>query len=196
MAYLSETQVRQAAQAQVRVAKKDSGTVLRESVETASLTDTFDIFLYHAIRDAELVLGAKRILEQQQLSVYVDWIVDPAMDRSTVTPSTANTLRQRMRQSRSLLYLYSNNSKRSRWMPWELGYFDGCNGTVGVLPIVPDQGNLDFSQEEYVGLYPKIEIQKTGVWVNRTAQEPVYNTDIENYRLFNKWANGSEKLRM
>ncbi|TGS08549.1 outer membrane beta-barrel protein, partial [Mesorhizobium sp. M1C.F.Ca.ET.187.01.1.1] len=37
---------------------------------------------------------------------------------------TAELLRTRMRQSKTLIYVHSNNSPGSRWMPWELGFFD------------------------------------------------------------------------
>jgi hypothetical protein len=47
------------------------------------------VFLCHSIRDAELIQGAKTILEKRQLSVYVDWIIDPQTDRSAVTAETA-----------------------------------------------------------------------------------------------------------
>lgn len=47
------------------------------------------------------------------------------MSRNQVSKETANTLRNRMRQFKSLLYAVSNNSLNSKLMPWELGYFDG-----------------------------------------------------------------------
>jgi hypothetical protein len=172
----------------------DAATILNEDAQ-APATKSFDVFLCHSIRDAELVQGAKRILEEQQLDVYVDWIVDPQMDRSAVTAETAAVLRGRMNRSRSLLYLFSNNSKRSRWMPWEIGYFDGRNGNVGVIPIRPDDGILDFSREEYLGLYPKVEILDSGIWVNRTVDAPVTGTDKRNYKSFGDWVTSNDKLR-
>lgn len=197
MPYLTETQVRRAARSDMRVIAKnfDSSAVLRESARAAPLASGFDVFLCHSISDADLVQGAKKILEDQGLTVYVDWIVDPQMDRSAVNSETAEILRNRMQKSKSLLYLYSRNSKRSRWMPWELGYFDGYNGTVGVLPIVPDTGVIDFSQEEYLGLYPKVELSNSALFVNRTKGAPVKETDRANYRSYRNWVTGNEKLR-
>lgn len=198
MSYLTESQVRRAARADRRVLAKamDSGAALREAVETAPVSATFDVFLCHSIRDAELVQGAKTILEGEGLSVYVDWIVDPQMDRSAVTSDTAARLRTRLKHSRSLLYLFSQNSKRSRWMPWELGFFDGRDGAVGVLPVVPDAGGLDFGQEEYLGLYPKVELQDTGLWVNRTDAHPVGKSDTANYKSYRGWISATDKLRL
>lgn len=45
----------------------------------------FDIFLSHSIRDSELVLGVKVVLEDAGKSVYIDWIEDPALDRAQVS---------------------------------------------------------------------------------------------------------------
>jgi len=174
----------------------NSAIVLQESVLAAPISSKFDIFLCHSIRDADIVQGAKKILEDMGLSVYVDWIVDTQMDRSAVTAETAATLRTRMDNSKTLLYLFSNGSKRSRWMPWELGYFDGRNGTVGVLPIVPDQGSIDFNQEEYLGLYPKVELADSKLFVNRTRNQPVDASDKNNWRTFQEWITKSEKLRL
>ncbi len=198
MAYLTESEVRHAARTDARVIAKsmNSGAVLEEAAALAPSNKTFDVFLCHSIRDAEIVMGAKRILETQNLDVYVDWIVDPQMDRSAVTAKTAEILRGRMKNSKSLIYLFSNNSKRSRWMPWELGYFDAYNGTVGILPIAPDSGSLDFTQEEYLDLYPKVELQNTGIWVNRTKRDPVGKDDTTNYKIFREWVSGTEKLRL
>lgn len=56
-------------------------------------TERFDIFLSHSIRDAELVLGVKVVLEDAGKSVYIDWIEDPALDRAQVTGKTADMLR-------------------------------------------------------------------------------------------------------
>lgn len=173
----------------------DAATVLRESVEAASDGSIFDIFLCHSIRDAELVLGAKRILERQNLTVYVDWIVDPKMDRSSVTARTADVLRKRMGNSKSLLYLYSENSTRSRWMPWELGFFDGRKGAVAVIPIEPEGRAIDFGTEEYLGLYPKVEITTAGIFVNRTSGRPVPASDQANYRSFDGWLKHPTYLR-
>jgi len=37
----------------------------------SALTDRFDIFLSHSVRDASLVMGVKRILEEAGKTVYV-----------------------------------------------------------------------------------------------------------------------------
>lgn len=115
---------------------------------------SFDVFLSHSILDAELIVGAKLRLEESGLSVYIDWLNDPYLDRSAVTPSTAARLRFRMLQCRMLVYAHSLNSTLSKWCPWELGFFDGAKGgNVFVMPI-SSSTSTSFSGQEYLGLYP------------------------------------------
>ena len=127
MALFTESSVRQRAQAEVRRTGfvKKAEQLIVEASATYTATKTYDIFLSHSIRDAELILGMKGILEDLRYSVYVDSIEDPQLDRTKVTPATADKLRQRMNSSNSLFYVTTANSDASRWMPCECGYFDG-----------------------------------------------------------------------
>jgi hypothetical protein len=130
---------------------------LRKSA-AASMDTSFDIFMSHSYEDAEVISGVKIMIERSGLMVYVDWVEDAQADRSNVTPETAEMLRQRMAHSRFLLYVSSKASPNSKWMPWELGYFDGLrNDHVGILPIVQSSGD-GFKGQEYLGLYPPYEL--------------------------------------
>jgi len=132
-------------------------TEIRKSAGTSYDTN-FDVFLSHSYEDAEVITGIKGLIEDQGLSVYVDWIVDPEADRSQVTPATANMLRRRMNRCEFLLYASSDAAKGSKWMPWELGYFDGSKPNhIGVVPIVASASS-SFCGQEYLGLYPYFEL--------------------------------------
>ena len=129
-------------------------TILNESLNQQSTfsatTKTYDIFLSHSSSDAGLVVGLKLELEDLGYSVYVDWIEDPKLSRANVTKDTALVLQARMKQCKTLLYAFSENATNSKWMPWELGYFDGIKGTVAVLPISrTNKSNIQGS--EYLG---------------------------------------------
>lgn len=158
MAYLTKDEVKQATR--TRLQKNFSASapqILRESVRASANEDSFDIFLSHASEDSEIVLGVREILTGLGLKVYIDWIDDPQQDRGNVTAENADMLRRRMKQSRSLVFLTTKSSVSSRWMPWELGYFDGLKtGFIGILPIVDYSGG-SFSGQEYLGLYPLVE---------------------------------------
>jgi hypothetical protein len=164
---------------------KSADTILREAATTAETN--FDVFLSHSVKDADVILGIVAALKQQGLKVYVDWIVDPQMDRSRVTPETAERLRQRMRQSASLIiYAHSNQSGSSKWMPWELGYFDGFRSAVAVLPIAQTTQE-SFAGQEYLGLYPYIDGSGLTLWVNRGAAPPRLFRGQANYKHFREW---------
>jgi hypothetical protein len=153
VAFLTESRARSAASYQTRSYAESE---LRKSAATP-LSTTFDVFFSHSILDAQVILGVKELLEAEGLRIYVDWIEDAQLNRSRVTAKTADVLRTRMRHSQSLIYATSTASSQSKWMPWELGYFDGFRpGFVAILPLVQSSGD-DFTGQEYLGLYPYIE---------------------------------------
>lgn len=130
--------------------------VLKEETAVATARSSFDVFLSHSFKDAEIVLGVKRIFEELGFTAYVDWVEDSQLDRTKVSSATAELLRTRMRQSKTLIYVHSNNSPGSRWMPWELGFFDGFRTAVAVLPVAKNSSET-FSGQEFLGLYPYID---------------------------------------
>lgn len=153
--YFTKSEARAAAKQVIqKTAGKTYGKILNESRASAKDSDRFDIFLSHAMSDAELVTGAKDLLKQQGFTVYVDWVDDPQLDRSAVSKETADVLRRRMRQSRSLIYVATESAMTSKWMPWELGYFDGFKqGQVAVMPFLNNEKDK-FPRQEYLELYP------------------------------------------
>ncbi|MGB8315870.1 MAG: toll/interleukin-1 receptor domain-containing protein [Aestuariivirga sp.] len=138
MAYLTETEILERAARITRPLRKSAGQILLEA--TASADESFDVFLSHSSAEPEeILLGVKAVLEDRGIKVYVDKYSDPQLTPDEVTPETAELLRSRMRCSNALLYLYSRHSQKSRWMPWELGFFDGLKGNVGILPVTQNQ---------------------------------------------------------
>lgn len=150
---------------------------------------TYDIFLSHSTNDAQKVTGLKLLLEDLGYSVYIDWIEDPQLNRANVTKDTAAVLKGRMHTCRSLFYAFSEHSGGSKWMPWELGYFDGIKQKAAVLPIkVGSQDTDTFQGTEYLGLYHYITVgnDTTGrrrLWVRESATK---------YVVYEEWLNGSQ----
>lgn len=152
--------------------------------------DEYDIFLSHSFLDKELILGLKKKIEEIGFSVYVDWIDDTQLDRSCVTRDTAETLRNRMTCCKSLLYAFSDNSTKSVWMPWELGFMDGVRkNKVAVMQIneIASLNKVDYKNQEYLGLYYIVDAMKNNwgnmcLWVN----SPEDNTYVE----YRNWLNG------
>ena len=119
---------------------------------------TYDVSLSHSVSDARVVLGITNMPEDQNPSDYVDWIDDKDLDREQFAAATAAGLRLRMANSRSLIYATSRAASNSRWMPWELGFFDGKRGPerVSILPI-ESAPSTAFVGQDYLGQYKALE---------------------------------------
>jgi len=186
--FFTKNEARAAARAVVRKTATES---LREAKASVTDSQSFDVFLSHAIADAELVLGVKLLLEARGLAVYVDWDTDATLDRTLVTPKTAAVLRGRMNQSKSLLYLATDAATSSKWMPWELGYFDGMrSGGVAVMPLVERETDT-FAGQEYLGLYPRV----TKDTYRNTNQEEVFVEDSVRWTTLKEFNAGTPRWR-
>lgn len=143
--------------------------------EAAAEYGTYDFFLSHSFRDADVIRGLRGQILDMRFSVYVDWVEDTQLDRSSVTKHTADLLRDRMKRCKALLYASSLSAPSSVWMPWETGYFDAHQGRVAILPIFEaDPHNRQYKGQEYLDLYPYI-IKDTSnltgqltLWVHET----------------------------
>ncbi|MHA7984805.1 hypothetical protein ACX9R5_03280 [Rathayibacter sp. CAU 1779] len=155
------TEVRNAGRSAAMYQPGGAREVLRKAAGGGS--GSYDIFLSHSYLDAELVLGVRAVLQKTGKTVYVDWIDDPQLDRSRVSPATAMILRRRMTQCRSLVYALTPAASSSKWMPWELGFFDGYRGreSVAIMPLVDESGRS--LGQEYLQLYPSIDRDRDGV---------------------------------
>ncbi len=113
-------------------------------------------FLSHSSQDGEWVVGAIRLLEGHGANVYVDK-KDSKLPPYT-NKETAAGLKERIHQSRKFVLLASNNSKDSRWVPWELGIADEHKGLsrVAILPAVDSTKETTWTNWEYLGLYHRI----------------------------------------
>lgn len=118
----------------------------------------FDIFLSHSSFDKAEIAGIVTLLEDLGYSVYVDFRGDPQLDLNRVNRETAETIRHRLKNSRTLVFVLSVNARRSAWMPWELGYFDGLNKHIVIFPIerVPVLRRR-YKGQEYLKLYDYVE---------------------------------------
>jgi hypothetical protein len=134
---------------------EEKRTRLRKAATSVNAT-----FLSHSSKDEELVEGAVLILSNHGATVYVDR-VDPALPPYT-SKETAATLKRRIGECRKFVMLASENSKESRWVPWELGIADGERGipNIALFPAVEDGGSTKWTSWEYLGLYRRI------VWGN------------------------------
>jgi len=146
-------------------------------LESQDRTKEYNIFLSHSYLNAIEISELKKVIQKYGFSVYVDWIEDKKLSRNNVTKETARILRERMKHCETLIYAHTVESSISKWMQWELGFFDGFKGKVSILPIEEKAtGTDDYKGLEYLGLYPYItkEIDDKGIqrlWVNEGNPE-------------------------
>jgi len=191
MALFNESQLRQRAtsykQSDARLAAKSYDQILQESRQAIPLGTEFDIFLSHSFSDAELVLGLMVELMRSGYKVYVDWVIDSQLDRSSVSKETADLLRKRMKDSKSLFYASTENTERSKWMPWETGYFDAKKELVAIVPIARGSSSDKYEGVEYLGLYPYV----TGV-VGADRSWLYIHEDEKTWVRFDDWLKGQK----
>jgi hypothetical protein len=173
-------------------AKSESAKILNESTRTFSATKTYDIFLSHSYLDADEIEAIKEVFEDHKFTVYVDWIEDKQLRRDNVTIDTAQTIKLRLRSCKTLVYAFSINSPNSKWMPWELGFFDGYNGKVSVLPLTDAPTSQEsFKGVEFVGIYPYITKTK-----NLAHKETLYVNEADDiYAEYSEWLNGRKPYK-
>ena len=76
-------------------------------------------------------------------------------------------------------------------MPWELGYFDGLKGKVGVIPVTKNQEET-FKGEEYLSLYPFVDTEKMArsdivyLWISESPSK---------YARLDLWVRGKANIR-
>ena len=159
---------------------------IQESFVYDEAIDGFDLFLSHRYVDKDAVAGLALMLrEDYNLKIYVDWQCDN-LNRKNVNSNTARIIRERITQSKAMLYVISDSSQGSNWMPWEVGVMDGLKGRVAVCPLLVSQNNVNAIGLEYLSLYPYVSNEKdtkgeAELWINETESK---------YCSLTEWING------
>ena len=186
MALFNESFLRERYKKEQRTKYFSATEAINESVRQLNSGKQFDIFLSHCSNDFEIVFGLKYTLEDLNYSVYVDWD-DAKLKPQNITPQTAEILKSRMAQCKCLIYAFSESATHSKWMPWELGYFDGLKGKVAVLPISLNTKYV-YAGSEYVGLYYHVQFAKTA----KSNEDAIWIYDGDNYVRFDAWLNKNQ----
>lgn len=145
---------------------------------------TFDIFMSYRGVDAVIVLGLVKKIRKLGYSVCIDSEIDPQLDRANTSADTAETLKNRMNHCQCLFYATTTHYQESKWMPWELGYFDGHSGAkVAILPVSElSQPVYEYKGTEYLGLYYYVTFTthegKGYIWIQK---EPCIFTDLRSW---------------
>lgn len=137
--------------------KNQNASRAQQGVAKAERSDpSSSTFLSHSTKDTDLLPVVVHILENHGARVYIDK-KDPTLPPYT-NRSTAEILRDRIKQSPKFVLLASENSKDSRWVPWELGLGDGYKrpSNVAIFSAVESPARAAWTSAEYLGVYDQI----------------------------------------
>lgn len=164
---------------------KSASTIIFEDSTAFNETKYYDIFLSHCFLDDKYIFTISEIIKEMGYTVYVDWIEDSQLDRKNVNKRTAEILKIRMKNCKCLFYAVSENATNSKWMPWELGYFDGIKSKVAILPVNNSIKQLNnFEGQEYLGLYAYVSKDRSN---GAEKENLLIHTNDKEYVDFKNW---------
>jgi len=123
---------------------------------TPTDADRYDVFVSHSSSDKDFIKKVLTFLHTSKGGVngYVDW-QDPEMP-SITDINTAIQLKSRIQKSKKVIYVVTNESLKSVWCSWEIGFADKDKGVdkIAILAIKPNNGK--WKSNEYLQQYPWI----------------------------------------
>lgn len=132
--------------------------IRQKNVERFSKSNKTTVFLSHSHQDRDIIASVMAFLLDAGIYVYVDWL-DPEMPKIT-SGVTASKLKDKIDECHRFIVLLTENSKDSRWVPWELGIADvkKTNENIGILPVKRYSYTRDseFDGIEFMQLYRRI----------------------------------------
>ncbi len=119
----------------------------------------FEVFVSHSSADNDFIRKVLLFLKYAKGGVngYVDW-QDSKLQHPT-DAQTAKRLKDRIRNSRKMIYVVTNDFPKSVWCSWELGFADRDKGVdnVAILAVKPNNGR--WKHNEYLQQYPWIRYE-------------------------------------
>lgn len=120
---------------------------------------TYDVFISHSSKDSNIVKAIIRSLNKHGLNNYCDWTSDREfLKRELVSDYTKVVLQKRMEQSKSLLFLRTENSIASDWVKFELDYYKNLGRTIYCVDFIKEKELCDFKVANYDSVCEVIEI--------------------------------------
>lgn len=149
----------------------ESRSIILESCNINKATyvsSTYSVFLSHSSKDKPSLKGVIAFLKKFGADVYID-LNDVSLPAKP-SPETAKKLKTQMKRCSKVIVLVSENSKESKWIPWEVGLAD-MDKTPQKIALLPktEYENAQWPQQEYMGLYNRI-INYAGIWYVQDAE--------------------------
>ena len=131
-------------------------------VDDLEKIEKFDVFISHNSQDEEKIVRFYKKLNKEGYVVYIDWVNDKFdLKRQWCNASTAQVIKQRIKQSKVFVIFLSESTLNSQWCPWELGYADALGKKICVYKY-DNKGEL--IPQFYEG-YPQLYVNDK-LWVN------------------------------
>ena len=117
------------------------------------------VFLSHKHSDSSQLLKIKTLLENLNISVYVDWL-DENMPKKT-RGETGVMIKEKIKKYDKFILVATDAAIESKWCNWELGLGDAEKYDADKIALFPlrESDFRDWTGSEYMGIYPIIEYQ-------------------------------------
>jgi len=113
-----------------------------------------DVFISHGQKDKPRAGALKKKIEAMGFSCFID-ADDPVLAAKKAAgrdeeKALAEHIRQKLRDCRCIIYAHSTQTLSSRWMQWELGFFDGRWGPrqIGRYDLDEGRAQADAPEED------------------------------------------------
>jgi len=115
-----------------------------------------DVFIFHHQDDAKAARNLKTIITDWGYSCHCsadDPDPDPESGAGLPAAALADRIRGRLRSCRCLIHAFCAGSGPERWLPWQLGFFDGRWGARHIGLYSLDGGDAPVTLGDFAGLY-------------------------------------------
>ena len=95
---------------------------------------SYDYFISHSSKDSSSVQILIEHENGERKNVFCDWICDADyLKRHLLCEATLSVLKERLRQSKAILFVDSPNSRKSVWCRYELNFFASLKKPIYVI---------------------------------------------------------------
>lgn len=113
----------------------------------------FDVFISHNSKDEDKIIDFFKSLNEKHYVAYIDWVNDKFdLKREWCNASTAEVIKERIRQSRVFVLYLTEQTLKSQWCPWELGYADALGKKICIFQRFKSDSKIP----EFYSAYPEL----------------------------------------
>ncbi len=113
----------------------------------------FDMFISHNSRDEAEIVDFYKKLNSQGYVAYIDWVNDKFdLKRQWCNATTAQIIKERIKQSKVFILFLSESTLDSQWCPWELGYADALGKKICIYLHGTDLSHIP----QFYSSYPQL----------------------------------------